>query len=97
VSLDWWHGLSDHRVIMALNNCIQSIISLVERGEPNAFKLSIAEADAYLGSFHDVRGTKARRDELVAALRKELPRCARADQILEAIEQGSGEERPGRP
>ena len=77
---------------MALDDCIQWIISLVERGDPNAVRLSVAEADAYLASFDDVRGTKTRRDELVAALRRELPRTPQADQILEAINQGSGED-----
>ena len=77
---------------MALDDCIQWIISLVERGDPNAVRLSVAEADAYLASFDDVRGTKTRRDELVAALRRELPRTPQADQILEAIDQGSSED-----
>jgi hypothetical protein len=63
----------------------------VETRDPSAVRLSVAEADAYLASFDDVRGTKTRRDDLAAALRKELPRSAQADQILEAIEQGSGE------
>jgi hypothetical protein len=65
---------------------------LVETEDPNAVRLSVAEADAYLASFDDVRGTKARRDELVAALRRELPRTPLADQILEAIGQGSAED-----
>ncbi len=77
---------------MALDDCIQWIISLVETGDPDAVRLSVAEADAYLASFDDVRGTKMRRDELVAALRIELPRTPQADQILEAINQGSGED-----
>ena len=77
---------------MALDDCIQWIISLVEAGDPDAVRLSVAEADAYLASFDDVRGTKTRRDELVAALRIELPRTPQADQILEAINQGSGED-----
>ena len=77
---------------MALDDCIQWIVSLVEAGDPNAVRLSVAEADAYLASFDDVRGTKARREELVAALRRELPRAPQADQILEAIDQGSSEE-----
>ena len=77
---------------MALDDCIQWIISLVERGDPNAVRLSVAETDAYLASFDDVRGTKTRRDELVAALRRELPRTPQADQILEAINQGSSED-----
>ncbi len=77
---------------MALDHCIQWIISLVERGDPNAVRLSVAEADAYLASFDDVRGTKTRRDELVAALRKELPRSPQTDQILEAIDQGLGDD-----
>ena len=65
---------------------------MVERGDPNAVRLSVAEADAYLASFEDVRGTKTRRDELVAALRIELPRTPQAEQILEAIDKGSGED-----
>jgi hypothetical protein len=77
---------------VALDDCIQWIISLVERGDPNAVRLSVAEADAYLASFEDVRGTKTRRDELVAALRVELPRTPQAEQILEAIDKGSGED-----
>ena len=64
---------------------------MVETADSNVLRLSVAEADAYLASFDDVRGTKMRRDELVAALRKELPRSANTDQILEAIEQASGE------
>jgi hypothetical protein len=78
---------SDHAVV-ALDDCIQWIVSLVETGNPNAVKLSVAEADAYLASFDDVRGTKTRGDELVDALRKALPRNALADQIIEAIDQG---------
>ena len=70
----------------------KSIVSLVEEGDPNAVRLSVAEADAYLASFDDVRGTSSRRDELVAALRRELPRTPQADQILEAIDKGSGED-----
>ena len=77
---------------MALDDCIQWIISLVERGDPNAVRLSVAEADAYLASFDDLRGARTRRDELVAALRRELPRTPQADQILEAIDKGSGED-----
>ena len=77
---------------MALDDCVQWIISLVERGDPDAVRLSVAEADAYLASFDDVRGTKTKRDKLVAALRKELPRTPQADQILKAIDQGSGED-----
>ena len=77
---------------MALDDCIQWIISLVEKGDPNAVRLSVAEADAYLASFDVVRGAKARRDELVAALRIELPRTRQADQVLEAIDKGSGED-----
>jgi hypothetical protein len=76
---------------VVLDDCIQWIISLVEMGDPNAVKLSIAEADAYLASFEDVRGAKMRRDELVAVLRLELPRTPQADQILEAIDKRSGE------
>ena len=64
--------------IVALDDCIQWIVSLVETANPNAVRLSVAEADAYLASFNDMRGTKTRRDELVAALRKVLPqRCTR--------------------
>jgi hypothetical protein len=77
---------------VALDDCIQWIISLVERGDPNAVRLSVAEADAYLASFGDVRGTRTRRDELVAALRMELPRTLQADQILEVIDKGSSED-----
>jgi hypothetical protein len=65
---------------------------LVEKGDPNAVRLSVAEADAYLASFDDLRGARTRRDELVAALRIELPRTPQADQILEAIDKGSGED-----
>jgi hypothetical protein len=77
---------------VALDDCIQWIISLVEKGDPNAVRLSVAEADAYLASFDVVRGAKTRRDELVAALRIELPRTPQADQILEAIDKGSSED-----
>jgi len=77
---------------VALDDCIQWIMSLVETRDPNAVRLSVAEADAYLASFDDVRGTKPRRDELVAALRMELPRTPQADQILEAIDKGFGED-----
>jgi hypothetical protein len=65
---------------------------LVETGNPDAVRLSVAEADAYLASFDDARGTETRRDELVAALRKELPRSPQTDQILAAIDRGSGED-----
>jgi hypothetical protein len=65
---------------------------LVETEDPNAVRLSIAEADAYLASFGDVRGTETRRDELVTALRRELPRTPQADQIVEAIDRGSAED-----
>ena len=65
---------------------------MVETGNPDAVRLSVAEADAYLASFDDVRGTKTRRDELVAALRIELPRTPQMDQILAAIDRGSGED-----
>jgi hypothetical protein len=77
---------------VALDDCIQWIISLVETGDPNAVRLSVAEADAYLASVDDLRGARTRRDELVAALRIELPRTPQADQILEAIDKGSGED-----
>jgi hypothetical protein len=77
---------------VALDDCIQWIISLVEKGDPNAVRLSVAEADAYLASFDDMRGAKTRRDELVAALRIELPRTRQADQVLEAIDKASGED-----
>ena len=77
---------------MALDDCIQWIISLVETGDPNAVRLSVADADAYLASFDDLRGARTRRDELVAALRIELPRTPQTGQILEAIDKGSGED-----
>ena len=77
---------------MALNDCIQWIISLVESGDANAVRLSVVEADASLASFDEVRGAKTRRDELVAAPRMELRRTPQADQILEAIDNGSGED-----
>ena len=77
---------------MALDDCIQWIVSLAETEDPNAFRLSVAEADAYLASFDDVRGIKARREELVAELRRELPRTTQADQILKAIDPGSSED-----
>ena len=86
--LDREAGFRDHRAVVALDNCIQWIVSLVETGNPNAVRLSVAEADAYLASFDDVRDTKTRRDELVDALRKTLPRDALANQIIGAIEQG---------
>ena len=84
--------LRDQCIVVALDDCIQWIVSLVEREDPNAVRLSIAEADAYLASFDDVRGTETRRDELVAALRRELPRTPQADQIVEAIDRGSAED-----
>ena len=65
----------------------------MEAGDPDAVRLSAAEADAYLASFDDVRGTRSRRDELLAALRRALPRIPQADQILEAIHPGSGEDK----
>ena len=77
---------------MTLDVCIQWIVSLVETEDPHAVRLSVAEADAYLASFNDVRGIKARREELVAQLRRELPRTTQADQILGAIDQGSSED-----
>jgi hypothetical protein len=84
--------LRDQCIVVALDDCIQWIVSLVEREDPNAVRLSIAEADAYLASFDEVRGIKTRRNELVTALRRELPRTPQADQILEAIDRGSGED-----
>ena len=77
---------------MALDDCIQWIVSLVETEDPNTVRLSVAEADAYLASFDDVPGTKTKRDELVAALRRELPRTPQADQFLGAIDEGSNED-----
>ena len=75
-----------------MDDCIQWIVSLVETEDPNAFRLSVAEADAYLASFDDVRGIKARREELVAELRRELPRTPQADQVLQAIDKDSSED-----
>jgi hypothetical protein len=60
--------------------------------DPNAVRLSIAEADAYLASFDDVRGTETRRDDLVAALRRELPRTPQADETVEASDRGSADD-----
>ena len=62
----------------------------METENPNALRLSVAEANAYLASFDDVRGIKPRHDELIGALRRALPRIRQADQILEAIDEGSG-------
>jgi hypothetical protein len=90
--LDRRTGPRDHDVIVPLDDCIQWIVSLVETEDPNAFRLSVAEADAYLASFDDVRGIKARREELVAELRRELPRTTQADKILKAIDLGSSED-----
>jgi hypothetical protein len=61
----------------------------VEKGDPNAVRLSVAKADAYLASFDDVRGAKTRPDELVAALRIELPRTPQADQNSRSNDSGS--------
>jgi hypothetical protein len=77
---------------VALDDCIQWIVSLVETRDANGVRLSVAEADAYLASFDDVRGTKTRLDELIAALRRELPRTPQADQVLEALDKGTGED-----
>ncbi len=76
---------------MALDDCIQWIISLVERGDANAVRLSVAEADASLASFDEVRGANET-GRIGSALRIELPRTPQADQILEAIDNGSGED-----
>jgi hypothetical protein len=46
------------------------IIFLVEASDPNAVRLSLAEADAYLASFGDPTGTAARRTDLIAELRE---------------------------
>ena len=70
--------------------CVGWIISLVEASNPNAVRLSLAEADAYLASFGDPTGTAARRADLIAELRERLPRTALADDVIEAIASGTG-------
>jgi hypothetical protein len=53
--------------------CVGWIISLVEASDPNAVRLSLAEADAFLSSFGDPSATAARRDDMIAELRERLP------------------------
>jgi anti-sigma-K factor RskA len=54
--------------------CVSWIVSLVEASDPNAVRLSLAEANAYLASFGDPTGTPARRADLIAELRERLPK-----------------------
>jgi hypothetical protein len=65
--------------------CIGWIISLVDAAHPDAVRLSLAEAGAYLASFDDPTGMAARRADLIAALRERLPRTALADEVIEAL------------
>ena len=70
--------------------CVSWIVSLLEASDPNAVRLSLAEADAYLASFGDPTGTAARRGDLIAELRERLPRTALAEEVIEAIASGTG-------
>jgi hypothetical protein len=70
--------------------CVGWIISLLEASDPNAVRLSFAEADAFLTSFGDPTGTAARRADLIAELRERLPRTALADEVIQAITSGTG-------
>jgi hypothetical protein len=65
--------------------CIGWIISLVDAADPDAVRLSLAEADAYLVSFDDLTGMAARRADLIAALRQRPRRTALADEVIEAL------------
>ena len=69
--------------------CVSWIVSLVEASDPNAVRLSLAEADAFLSSFGDPSATAARRGDLIAELRERLPRTALAGEVLEAIASGT--------
>jgi hypothetical protein len=75
---------------MALDDCIQWIISLVERGDANAVGLSVATPTWPRLTTYEA----PRRDgtNWLPPLRIELPRTPHADQILEAIDNGSGED-----
>jgi hypothetical protein len=69
--------------------CVGWIVSLVEASDPNALRLSLAEADAYLSSFGDPSATAARRADLITELRERLPRTALADEVIAAIASGT--------
>jgi hypothetical protein len=60
------------------------------QADPDAVRLSLAEADAFLASFGDSSATAARRADLIAELRERLPRTALADEVIEAIASGTG-------
>jgi hypothetical protein len=60
----------------------------LEASNPNAVRLSLAEADAYLASFGDPAGTAARRADLIARLRERLPRTALGE-VIEAVASGT--------
>ena len=70
--------------------CVSWIVSLMEASDPSAMRSSLAEADAYLASFGDPTGTAAHRADLVSELRERLPRIALADEVIEAIANGTG-------
>jgi hypothetical protein len=72
------------------DTCVGWIVSLVDAADPDAVRLSLAEADAYLASFDDPNGTAARRADLITDLRERLPRTALADEVIDAIASGTG-------
>jgi hypothetical protein len=76
--------------LLTQDACVGWIISLVEASDPNAVRLSLAEADAFLSSFGDPTGTAARRADLVSELRERLPRTALSDEVIEAIASATG-------
>jgi hypothetical protein len=83
-------GRREQMRLLTQDACVGWIISLVEASDPNAVRLSLAEADAYLGSFGDPSATAARRADLIAELRERLPRTGLADGVIEAIASGTG-------
>jgi hypothetical protein len=83
-------GRREQMRMLTRDACVGWIISLLEASDPNAVRLSFAEADAFLTSFGDPTGTAARRADLIAELRERLPRTALADEVIDAIASGTG-------
>ena len=73
-----------------MDGCVGRIVELVEASDPSAVRLSLAAADAYLASFGDPTGTAARRADLIDELRERLRSTALADEVIEAIANGTG-------
>jgi hypothetical protein len=78
--------------MQAQHACVSWIVSLVEAADPSAARKALDEADAYLASFGDPAWS--RREDLLAELRKRLPKTALAEEVIKAISVG---ERPAGP